>query len=160
MGVRQAVANFYQLVGMKYEEVKLDEALYNECCQEAMDRGFPMEGKYSIRPYMAIGVATFWHCYKYLPDRATKMWICLYTALHICTDDRVNRGHDTEHLYRFNERFTNCQPQGDPGLQALDTLLREVHRHYPPPVSNLITTSTLDFVSALALELDTVDMQV
>jgi hypothetical protein len=42
----------------------------------------------------------------------------------------------------------------------LDTLLREVHHHYPPLVSNLITTSTLDFVSALLLELDTKDMQV
>ena len=160
MGIRHAVANFYQLVGSKYVEAKLDEALYNECCQEAMKRGFPMDGEYSIRPYMAIGVATYWHCYAYLPDRATKMWICLYTALHICTDDRVNRGHNTGNLYYFHERFLNCQPQGDPGLQALDTLLRETHHHYPPPVSNLIITSTLDFASALLLELDTKDMQV
>ncbi|OAX39480.1 terpenoid synthase [Rhizopogon vinicolor AM-OR11-026] len=158
--IRQALVDFYQRVGLKYVEVKLDEALYNECCREATNRGFPMDGSYSIRPYMAIGVATFCYCYAYLPDRATKMWICLYTALHICIDDRVNRGKDTKHLYRFHERFANCKPQGDPGLQALDSLLREVHLYYPALVSSLITTSSLDFVSALLIELDTTDMQI
>jgi len=50
----QALTSFYQRSGLKYEEFKLHEALYS--CQEAVNRGFPMTGTYSIRSYMAAGV--------------------------------------------------------------------------------------------------------
>jgi hypothetical protein len=119
-----------------------------------------MDGNYSIRPYMAVGVSTFCPCYNYLPDRATKMWICLLTAVSTCVDDILNRGQDTIDLYHFNERFMNCQPQGDPVLNAFDALIREAPRHYSPLVSNLVITSSLDFVSGLLLEHDTKGMQV
>ncbi|OAX39479.1 terpenoid synthase [Rhizopogon vinicolor AM-OR11-026] len=158
--IRQAVASFYQRCGLKYVEVKLDETLYTECCQEAINRGFPMDGNYSIRPYLAVGVATFCPCYTYLPSRDTKMWICLLTAVSTCVDDILNRGQDTVDLYHFNERFVNCQPQGDPVLDALDALFREAPRHYSPLVANLIITSSLDFVSGLLLERDTEGMQI
>ncbi|KAJ8594643.1 terpenoid synthase [Rhizopogon salebrosus TDB-379] len=126
-------------------EVKLDDALYTEFCQEAINRGFPMDGNYSIRPYMAVGVSTFCPCYNYLPDRATKMWICLLTAVSTCVDDILNRGQDTI---------------GDPVLNAFDALIREAPRHYSPLVSNLVITSSLDFVSGLLLEHDTKGMQI
>ncbi|OAX39478.1 terpenoid synthase [Rhizopogon vinicolor AM-OR11-026] len=158
--IRQAVASFYQRCGLKYAEVVLDEALYTECCQEAINRGFQMDGNYPIRPYMAVGVAMFCSSFAHLPDRTTRMWICLFSAVITCVDDIPNRGQDTVHLYRFNERFANRQPQGESVLNALDTLMREVPHHYSPVVSNLITTSTLDFISSLLIEHDTKDMQI
>jgi len=138
----------------------IDELLYAECCHEAINRNFPMDGNPSIRPYMAIGVAVFCTCYAHLPNRATKMWICLITAVSTCVDDILNRGQSTENLYRFNERFVNCEPQGDPVLSAFDALMREAPRYYSPLVSNLILTSSLDFASGLLLERDTRGMHV
>jgi len=63
-------------------------------------------------------------------------------------------------VYRFNERFTNCQPQGHPVLNALDGLLREVACHHSPPVSNLIVTSLLNFITSILLDNETQDMPV
>ncbi|KAG1883952.1 isoprenoid synthase domain-containing protein [Suillus subluteus] len=160
--IRQSIANFLQRCGLSYANIAntaIDKALYSECYQEAINRGFPMDGKYSLRPYMAIGVAMF-NTYTYLPDRATKMWICLYTVLVACTDDMVDKGEGLVHLYSFYERFASNQSQGDPVLNVFDALLRDVVCHYSPPVSNLIITSTFDFISSILLDNETKDMQI
>lgn len=114
----------------------------------------------AILPYMAVGVAIMSNAYDHLPDRATKMWICLFTAVSTCIDDMMCRAEDLVHVYHFNQRFANCQPQGDPVLNALDGLLREVHHHYSAPVSNLIVTSSLNFMSSILLDNETQDMPV
>ncbi|KAG0694603.1 hypothetical protein DFH29DRAFT_311954 [Suillus ampliporus] len=158
--VRQAIAGFLKRCGLQYMDIAIDEAWYSECCQEAINRGFPMDGNHSILPYMAVGVAIMSNAYDHLPDRATKMWICLFTSVSTCIDDMMDRGEDLAHVYRFNERFASCQPQGDPVLSALDTLLREVACHYSAPVSNLIVASSLNFMSSILLDNETKDMQV
>lgn len=117
-----------------------------------------MDGKYSIRACMDVGVAIA-PCYAHLPDRA-KMWMCLFTAVVTCIDDMAVRGEDMAHVYHFNKQFVNCQPQGDPMLNALDVLLREIPCFYSPLVSNFITTSILNFVSSNCLDSETKDMQV
>jgi hypothetical protein len=142
---------------LKYDDIVPDDALYTECCEEAINRGIPMEGKYSIRPYMASGVEMLALTYAHLPDRATKMWICLFTAAISGIDNNID---DIEHVYAFNERFASCQPQGDPALQAIDTLLREIPRLYSPLVSNLIITSSLDYITSILIEHETKDMKV
>ncbi|KAG0699965.1 isoprenoid synthase domain-containing protein [Suillus ampliporus] len=156
--IRQDITNFYQRCGLQYTRVMLDEALYTECCQEAMNRGFPMDGQYSIRPYMIIGVAMI-NAYAHLPDRAATMWMCLFTATATCVDDMLGE-NDLVHVYRFNERFASYQPQGNPVLDALDVLLRDVACLYSPPVSDLIVASTLNFVSYIVLDNETKDMQI
>ncbi|KAG1804669.1 isoprenoid synthase domain-containing protein [Suillus subaureus] len=159
--IRQTIVKFLQRCGLQYTPVMIDQTLHTKCCQEAINRGFPMsDGDYSIRPYMHIGVAMSTIAYGHLTDCTTKMWICLFTAVGICIDDTLNRGQKMDDVYRFNERFSNCQAQGDPVLNAWDVLLREAPRHYSPLVSNLIITSALDFVSGLLLEYETKDMGV
>lgn len=113
----------------------------------------------AILPYMAVGVAIMSNAYIHLPDRATKIWICLFTAVATCIDDMI-KAEDLVHLYRFNERFMNCQPHGHPVMNTLDELLREVAYHYPAPVSNLIITSSLDFMTSSLLDNETKDMPV
>ncbi|KAG2114302.1 uncharacterized protein F5147DRAFT_22622 [Suillus discolor] len=66
-GIRQSIADFLRRCGLKYMDVAIDEAYYSECCQEAINRGFPMDGKYSIREYMDIGVAMASNAYTHLP---------------------------------------------------------------------------------------------
>ncbi|KAG0703989.1 isoprenoid synthase domain-containing protein [Suillus ampliporus] len=158
--IRQAIAGFLQRCGLQYRDIAIDEAWYSECCQEAINRGYPMDGNNSILPYMAVGVAIMSNAYDHLPDRATKMWICLFTSVSTCIDDMMDRGEDLVHVYRFNERFASCQPQGDPVLSALDALLREVACHYSAPVSNLIVASSLNFMSSILLDNETKDMQI
>jgi len=155
--IRQSIAGFLQRCGLQYKNITLDEAWYSECCQEAINRGYPMD---SILPYMAVGVAIMSNAYDHLPDRATKMWICLFTAVATCIDDMMDRAEDLVHVYRFNERFMNCQPQEDPVMNALDGLLREVACHYSAPVSNLIVASSLNFMSSILLDSETQDMPI
>ncbi|KAG2117470.1 isoprenoid synthase domain-containing protein [Suillus clintonianus] len=157
--IRQVIGNFLKRCGLEYVDIAIDEAWYSECCQEAIKRDFPMDGDHSIRAYMDIGVAMM-YTYAHLPDRETKMWICLSTAVLICIDDIMVRGDDLVHLRRFNERFVNHQPQDDPLMKALDSLLRDVARHYSPPVSNLMVTSSLNSLSSILLDSETKDMQI
>ncbi|KAG1794416.1 terpenoid synthase [Suillus plorans] len=155
-GIRQSVAQFLQRCGLQYKNITLDEAWLSECSKEAINRGYPMD---AILPYMAVGVAIMSNAYIHLPDHATKIWICLFTAVCTCIDDMI-KAEDLVHLYRFNERFMNCQPQGHPVMNALDELLREVACHYPAPVSNLIVTSSLDFMTSSLLDNETKDMPI
>lgn len=158
--IRQEVADFLHRCGLQYQDFILDEALYAECLQEAINRGFPMNGEYSIRAHMANGVSMFCAGYAYLPDRATRMWICLFTGVSTRIDDILDDGLDLDHLHSFNENFVNCRPQGNALLSAFDELMREAHHYCSPLVANMIITSSLDFISGIMLEHGTNNMQV
>ncbi|KAG2038805.1 hypothetical protein BDR03DRAFT_953621 [Suillus americanus] len=54
---------------------------------EAINRGFPMDGEYSIRAYMDISVAMASNSYAHLPNHAARMWMCLFTAVSTRIDD-------------------------------------------------------------------------
>jgi hypothetical protein len=152
--IRRSITEFYQQCGLQYKNVTLDEAWYSECCQEAIKRGYPMD---AILPCMAPGVAIMSNSYNHLPDRATKMWIGLFTSVAICVDGMTE---DLVHVYRFNERFANCQPQEHPVLNTFDGLLREIDCHYSSPMSNLILTSALNFISSMLIDSETRNMPV
>ncbi|KAG2146067.1 isoprenoid synthase domain-containing protein [Suillus bovinus] len=153
----QSVAEFLRRCGLQYKNITLDEARYSECSQEAIKRGYPMD---DILPYMAIGVAMMSNAYDHLPDPATQMWMCLFTAVGTCIDDMMLKEEYIVHMYRFTERFVNCQPQGHPVMNAYDELLREVACHYSAPASNFIVTSALDCLSSTLLDNETKDMPI
>ncbi|KAG1835184.1 isoprenoid synthase domain-containing protein [Suillus variegatus] len=155
--IRQSITGFLQRCGLQYKNVPLDETWYSECCQEATKRGYSMD---AILPYMSIGVALTSNAYGHLPDRSTKMWICLFTVICTTMDDKMTSGKYLVHVYRFNERFANCLPHEHPVMHALDGLIREVACHYSAPMSNLIVTSALDYVSSLLLDHETKDMRI
>ncbi|KAG2068169.1 hypothetical protein BDR04DRAFT_1119910 [Suillus decipiens] len=91
----------------------------------AISRNFPMDGKYSLRPYMDIGMAIF-NTYAHIPGRVTKMWISLHTILIVYIDDSMDKGEDFLYVYSFYECFARNQPQSHPILTALDVFLRDV----------------------------------
>ncbi|KAG1846124.1 isoprenoid synthase domain-containing protein [Suillus tomentosus] len=155
--IRQTIANFLRRCGL--QDIAIDQAYYSECYQEAINRGFPMDGKYSIRSYMDVGVVLASTAYAHLP-KAARMWICLFTAIVVSIDDTMDRTEDVVHVYYFNERFVNCQSQGNPVLDALDVILREITCFHSPLVSNLITVSTLNFITSNCLDNETKDMQI
>ena len=88
------------------------------------------------------------------------VWIGVISAILLGIDDNLRGAQEIEHVYLFNERFASCQPQGDPVLKALDSLLRETKHYYSPLVSNLIITCILDYVSSVLIDHETKDMQV
>ncbi|KAG2365190.1 isoprenoid synthase domain-containing protein [Suillus spraguei] len=160
--IRQVIAVFLQRCGLPHvntANIAMDEASYSECYQEAINHGLPMDGKYSLRLYMAVGIGMF-NTYAHLPDRATRMWICLITVLVTCIDDMMDKGEDLVHVYSFYERFASNESQGNPVLTAVDALLRDVVCHYPSPVSNMIVASVFDFISSILLDNETQDMQI
>ncbi|KAG1849796.1 isoprenoid synthase domain-containing protein [Suillus tomentosus] len=157
--IRQTIANFLRRCGLQYIDVTLDEAYHSECCQEAIKRGFPMDGKYSIRTYMDAGVAMGSFTYAHLPDPA-RMWMSLFTAVVTRIDDMVDNGEDMVDVCCFNERFVNRQPQGNPMMNMLDVILREITCLHSPLASDLITTSALNFMSSNCLDNETRDMQI
>jgi hypothetical protein len=160
--IRQTIADFLQCCGLSHANIAntaTDQVLYSECYQEAINRGFPMDGKYSLRPYMAVSVHMF-NCFAHLPDRATRMWIALFAVLVTCIDDMMDKGEDLVHVYSFYERFASNQSQGDPVLRAFDALLRDVVCYYSSPVSNLIIASVFDFISSILIDNETKDMQI
>ncbi|KAG1740902.1 uncharacterized protein EDB91DRAFT_1081965 [Suillus paluster] len=144
---------FSSVLGLQYMDIAINKACYSECCQEAISRGFPMDGNYSIRPYMGVGVAIMSNAYAHLPDCAIRMWICLFTTISTSIDDLMERGEDLVHLYRFNERAI-------PVLNALNVLLWDIACLYAPPVLNLIVASSLNFMSSIVLDNETKDMQI
>lgn len=158
--IRQTIADFLQRCGLQYTDVAIDEEYYSECCKEAIKRGFPMDGTYSIREYMDVGVLLASNGYAHLPDHAARMWMSLFATVTTRIDDMMIKGEDMVHVYHFNERFISCQPQGDPILSALDVLLRELNCLHSPLVSNLIIASTLNFMSSNCLDKETKDMQI
>ncbi|KAG2369199.1 isoprenoid synthase domain-containing protein [Suillus spraguei] len=154
--IRQSMAEFLQRCGLQYKNVALDEAWYCECYKEAINRGYPMD---TILPYMTVGVTMMSNAFDHLPDRATKIWICFFTTLCVCIDD-MKKVEDLAHVYHFNERFANCRPQEHPVMNALDGLLREAACHYSALASNLIVTSSLNFMSSIVLDNETQDMPI
>jgi len=144
---------------LQYTPVQIDEEWYTESCQEAINRGFPMDGDYSVRPCM-VAAAALKDAYAHLPDHATRMWICQFTAIGIWIEDTADKGHNMEFVYCFNERFANCQPHGHPILDAFAVLLRETARYFPPAVSSFIVLSSLTFITSLLVDHETKDMEV
>jgi len=118
-----------------------------------------MDGEYSILPYMDTGVAMIANVYAHIPERPTRMWIFLVTAVVTSIDDHLDGRQDMEDMYHFNERFVDCHTQANPVLEALDTFLREAPRYYSPLASNLLTTSILDFMSSMLLDYKTKEVR-
>ena len=121
-----------------------------------------MDGTPSLRTYLRDGAAYTAAVCAHLPRRPTQIWIALYTACITYVDDALT-GFPLEktNIYRFNERFSQGQAHGNGILDALTDLLHQVPRlGFQPVSSNLIVTSTLDFVTANLLEHETKSMQV
>ena len=93
--------------------------------------------------------------------RPTQLWIALYTACLIYTDEiPVRFPSEIPKIYLFNDRFIGRQQQGNATLDALVDLIRRAPDLFRPIPSRLIMTMSLNFFTAILLEDEIASMQV
>ena len=96
--------------------------------------------------------------YRHLPDIDAQVYVALYTAFLIYTDDVFHTNIDAV-LY-FNDRFVHGEPQADAAMDSFAELLHQIPKRNGRVVANMMITSTLNLVTALILEHETQGMPV
>ena len=120
-----------------------------------------MEGEPSVVTYLRDGVMYAATAGVHLSHRPTQIWIALYTSCAIYMDDAADRfTEEMPDIYRFNDRFISNEPQGNSVLDAFADIMRRASELYQPVASHLITTATMNFVTANLLEHQTRAMKV
>ncbi|KAG9315972.1 isoprenoid synthase domain-containing protein [Chiua virens] len=158
---RQNIHSLLEQCHVVYEITSFAEDLYQECIEDAVQRGYPVDGDQSVRTYLHEGVMYAATAGVHLPHRLTQIWIALYTSCAIFVDDAPNRFlSEMPNIYRFNDRFISNEPQGNRVLDAFADILRRTSELYRPVASQLITTATLNFVTANLLEHETRTMKI
>lgn len=138
-----------------------DKDLYQDCIDDAIQRGYPVDGDQSVRTYLREGVMYAATAGAHLPHRPTQIWIALYTSCAIFVDDATDRFlAEMPNIYLFNDRFIGKEQQGNGVLDAFADIMRRASELYRSVASHLITTSTLNFVTANLLEHETKSMKV
>ena len=128
---------------------------------DAMRRSYPMDGDPSLRKYLRQGVVYAATAGRHLRHRPTQIWIALYASCNIFIDDVTDHfPKEMPNIYLFNDRFIRKEPQGNAILDAFADILRRASDLYRPIASHLITTSTLNFVTANLLKNETMSMKV
>ncbi|KAF8520312.1 terpenoid synthase [Gautieria morchelliformis] len=155
---RNAIRSFLRRCDIPLPAVDYDYDFDAACRAEAVRRGYPMEGPNSLAPFIPGGVAMVITAYAHLTDESIRLFISLYTAFLIYTDDVFQ--YQVDAVREFNERFVAQKPQQDPVLHSFANLLPEFSRHFSAVASNIMITSTLNLITALLLEHDTRGMAV
>jgi len=120
-----------------------------------------VDGDQSVRTFLREGVVYAANAGLHLPHRPTQIWIALYTSCAIFVDETADYfPEEIPNIYLFNDRFIGKKPQGNGVLDAFADIMRQVSDLYLPVASHLITTSTLNFVTANLLEYETRTMKV
>jgi hypothetical protein len=158
---RENIGSLLEQCHVLYEVIPFDEELFQECIDDAMGRGYPVDGDQSLRTFLREGVVYAATAGMHLPHRPTQIWIALYTSCAIYVDEAADLfPEEMPHVYLFNDRFIRKEPQGNGVLDAFADIMRRASDLYRPVASHLITTSTQNFVAANLLEYETRSMQV
>ncbi|KAF8837333.1 terpenoid synthase [Paxillus ammoniavirescens] len=171
--IRTTIRRLLTGCDVQYKVVPFDHAFYQECVDVSAQRGYPAPSFEPFEPYLRIGAlfgvtaaahGTSRHVATRAHDSrgALRIWTALYTACVVFADDIPSRfPWELPNLRAFNDRFVRGEKQGNTVLDALADLLRDAPRVFGGPVpANLVTTSTLDFITATMIEVETNDMQI
>lgn len=121
-----------------------------ECVSESVDRGYITSDDASFRRFIPGGISMACNAYAHVPDKKLRVYICLYTAFLIYLDDMFE--NDIDAVKEFNGRFVTHQRQRHFILDHFAAFLLEMPALFGTVVANMMTTSTLNLVTALSLE--------
>ncbi|KAK2589923.1 hypothetical protein QQS21_012395 [Conoideocrella luteorostrata] len=147
--IRVSIARFLDLCGLVYPKSSSHLEFTAHCIQESMDRGYVTPTNDSFKLFIPAGVAMACTAYGHQPLNV-QVFICFYTAFAIYVDDMSSK--DIMAVEQFNHRFVTGQPQSLELLDHFAALLKLVPDVFSPIAANIITTSTLDFITAQLLE--------
>ena len=155
-GIRDVITELLSQCNMPYNQVPYDRDFHDLCIQECKLKGYPIDkihGKNSIAKFIPCGVIMASTGYSHLKNQSTQVFIALYTAFVTWIDDTYSR--DVIGVDSFNERFVTGQKQANAGLDGFDRLLRETNFHYHSVQSNVILTSSLNYVTSTIVDFET-----
>ena len=153
---RDNIRSLLEQCSVAYEVTPFDEVLYQECIDDAIRRGYPVDGDLSVRTYLQEGVSFAATAGVHLPQRPTRIWLALYTSCAFSVDETPNSLQaELPNIYLFNDRFVRREPQGSAVLDAFADIIRRASDLFQPISSHLITTSTMNFVTANLMEHET-----
>ncbi|KAG8214403.1 isoprenoid synthase domain-containing protein [Butyriboletus roseoflavus] len=158
---RENICSLLEQCNVVYEVTPFDEVLYQESIDDAIRRGSPVDGDPSLRTCLRVGVSYVATAGVYLRHRPTQIWIALYTSCICLLDDTAKRfPAEMPNIYQFNNRFIRREPQGSAVLDAFADLIRRASDFYPPIACHLLTTLTMNVVTATLLEHETSSMKI
>ncbi|KAG7092969.1 hypothetical protein E1B28_009270 [Marasmius oreades] len=135
----------------------IDQALYDDCKEIFESKfHFPLSHYPFFGTCLYIGVDLACSAFAHLP-RCNQVHIAFFTAFHMALDDQYHQIH--EQLEGFSERLVKGSAQDNPILAGLATILFDTNEYYGRLQSNLIVTSTLDFVASLMMDLEIQKME-
>lgn len=144
-----------------YSILPYDQELHNLCIEECLKKGYLLDRddpKYSIEKYIASGIYLS-PAYKHLPNISTQVWIAIFTALGTCIDDVMDMDH-LSHLEEFGGRLVTGRTQANPILDGFARLLKEIPQHWRGLQGDIILSSSITYISACIIELQTEGDQV
>ncbi|KAL0564463.1 hypothetical protein V5O48_017584 [Marasmius crinis-equi] len=129
-----------------------DRELY-DACKKFMASEFllPSSVYPGFEQYLSVGITIASTSYSHLPYR-TRVYVAAYTGCVTMLDDVFRT--DPQCMEGFNQRFIKGLPQGHPILEVFAKILLETSKYYGRIQSDLIITSTLDFVTCLSIDLE------
>lgn len=147
---RLAVARFLERCGLVCPNKPSEHlAFADDCIRESLARGYITPSNDGLRSFIPGGVAMSRNAYPH-QSRDIQIFICLYTAFLIYIDDMA--GYDIGALEQFNYRFSTGQPQSIALLEHFASLLKQAPSLFGTIPANIITTSTLNLVTARLIE--------
>lgn len=151
--IARIVNNLLTRCDLTLSSTPIDEGFLQLCLEDAAAHGCPMEpspGITSFRPWNISGATIAYISYGHLESLPAKLFIALYTSLAVYIEDVYTDQPDL--VNAFNHNFVTRQPQQTAVLRAMDKLLGEIPRYFDVVQANLITSSTLNFMTSIAIE--------
>lgn len=148
--IRLIINDFLHRCGLIYPNTEDHIDFHDECVAVSIDRGYITSDDASFRRFIPGGVSMACNAYAHVPDKKLRIYICLCTAFLFYLDDVFSNNIDA--AKEFNGRFVTQQPQRHFILDHFAAFLLEMPGLFGTVVANLMTTSTLNFVTALSLE--------
>lgn len=158
VNIRDIVALHLRRCNIPYEVPVPDVKLQAACLNYAKNHGYEIGGKKTLGPCIPGGVVMASNAFGHIADLPTRVIIGIYTAFMIYLDDISSS--DIEAVAQFNQRFYRAEPQLDKVLDDFAQLLRDFPNYFCTAGSDMIVTSTLNFVTSLFMDVETEGMDV
>lgn len=147
--VRNVVKAFLGGCGLVYPQPPCHSSFEVDCIAEGKRRGYITGETETLKRFIPAGVAMARNAYHHQPH-AIQVFICFYTAFLVYLDDMFEK--DIAAVQEFNHLFVTGQRQATSLLDHFADLLLEMPVVFGPVEANIMTTSTLNLVTALLIE--------